>query len=56
MSLPNDTPEDRWQFWFNAVGIAAVSLLLGTFFYLYGDQLLIFLYALTHPQSIPDHR
>ena len=55
MSLPNDAPEDRWQFWFNVVGLAVVSVLLGTFFLKYGDQLLIFLYALLHPQSFHDH-
>jgi hypothetical protein len=55
MSIPTDSPEDRWQFWFNVVGLAAVSLLLGAFFILYGEQFLAFLYALTHPQPIYDH-
>ena len=43
-------PGDRALFWFNVVGIALATGLLGTFFALYGDGLLSFMQALVKPE------
>ena len=50
MSDSERVPGDRAMFWFNVVGIAVATALLGTFFTLHGDGLLSFMQALMRPE------
>jgi hypothetical protein len=43
-------PGDRALFWFNVVGVAIATALLGTFFMLYGSQLFGFMQTLMQPE------
>jgi hypothetical protein len=53
MSPPHDTPEDRWQFRLNLVGVTLVAVLLAAFFFFYGNDLLNFLSMLFGPPQTP---
>jgi len=50
MSDSEGAPGDRAMFWFNVVGIAVATALLGTFFTLYGGQMLGFVQTLMNPE------
>ena len=49
MSPSEETPDERWQFRFNVLGLFVVAFLAGTFFFLYGNDLLNFLLRLISP-------
>jgi hypothetical protein len=50
MSDSDHVPGDRAMFWFNVIGIAIATALLGTFFTLYGGQLFSFMQTLMQPE------
>ena len=47
--MPERDPLDRQMFWLNLVGISLVVLLLGSFFWLYGNQFLSFAASVMRP-------
>ena len=49
MSVSEETPDERWQFRFNVLGLLVVALLVGAFFVFYGNDLLNFLQRLLSP-------
>jgi hypothetical protein len=53
MSSPDGAPEDRWQYRFTLVGLLIVAVLMGSFFFFYGNALLNFLMALFGPPRLP---
>jgi len=50
MSDSERVPGDRAMFWFNVIGIAIATALLGTFFTLYGGGLMGFIQSLLQPE------
>ena len=49
ISVSEETPDERWQFRFNVLGLLVVAFLAGTFFFLYGNDLVNFLLRLLSP-------
>ena len=49
MSPSEETPDERWQFRFNVLGLLLVAVLAGAFFFLYGNDLVNFLLRLLSP-------
>ena len=49
MSPSEETPDERWQFRLNVLGLLVVALLVGAFFVFYGNDLVNFLLRLVSP-------
>jgi hypothetical protein len=53
MPPPDETPEDRWQFRLNVVGLTLVAVLMAVFFIFYGSDLVNLLNMLLGPPQGP---
>lgn len=49
----DETPEDRWQFLLNVVGLLVVAVLITAFFLFYGSGLMSFVNTLLAPGRAP---
>ncbi len=51
MPPPDETPDERWQFRFNVVGLVLAAGLLVAFFLFYGNALVNFLLQMASPSA-----